>query len=170
MAGSQLLVALRPTSVKTSLALLPQLASSPRAIVFALIGATFATFLYAVTTAVIPNPFFIRMTPVRPLDYLFLALGVALFATLTATYALPGPERGVNRGVAGGILAGLAIGCPVCNKVVVAVLGVAGALSYFEPIQPLLGVFGIALLALGVLVQLDGAAACRTPTPLPRQS
>ena len=41
----------------------------------------------------------------------------------------------------------LAIGCPICNKVVVALLGVSGALSVFAPIQPIIGAASIALLA-----------------------
>ena len=35
------------------------------------------------------------------------------------------------------LLAFLAVGCPLCNKVVVLLLGASGALTYFEPIQPL---------------------------------
>ncbi len=48
---------------------------------------------------------------------------------------------------AGGIAAFLAIGCPICNKVVVAALGVSGALNVFAPLQPLIGGASVALLA-----------------------
>lgn len=103
----------------------------------------------------------IRMTPVRLQDYVFLALAVGLGALLAASYALPGQERGTTHGLLGGVLAGFAIACPVCNKIVVALLGVSGALAYFEPVQPLLGATGIALLAVGVLVRLGSAAQCQ---------
>ncbi len=36
-----------------------------------------------------------------------------------------------------------AIGCPVCNKLVVLALGFSGALAYFEPIQPALALAGL---------------------------
>ena len=42
----------------------------------------------------------------------------------------------------------LAIGCPVCNKLIVALLGVSGAMDYFAPAQPFLGALG--MLVLGV--------------------
>ena len=79
------------------------------------------------------------MIPVRPLDYLFLVLAALGVGVLAATSAVPAPENMERRTLASGFLAFLAIGCPICNKVVL-LLGICGALSYFEPIQPLLGV------------------------------
>lgn len=40
----------------------------------------------------------------------------------------------------------LAIGCPICNELVVAALGVSGALTVFAPIQPLIGAASVGLL------------------------
>jgi hypothetical protein len=45
------------------------------------------------------------------------------------------------------LLSVLAIGCPVCNKLVVLALGVGGALTYFAPVQPILGFLSVGLLA-----------------------
>jgi len=47
--------------------------------------------------------------------------------------------RGRGRLGGGGLLSFLAIGCPICNKLVVLALGLGGVLRWFAPIQPLLG-------------------------------
>lgn len=107
-----------------------------------------------VPTAVIPNPFFIRMTPTETLNMVVWLASAPLIGLLVATYVrapIPlgghrGNEPGAGRATLGGVAAYLAIGCPICNKVVVAALGVSGALSIFAPIQPLIGAASVALL------------------------
>ena len=47
---------------------------------------------------------------------------------------------------AGAALAYFAVACPVCNKIVVAALGVSGALNVFAPLQPIMAVVSVALL------------------------
>lgn len=54
-------------------------------------------------------------------------------------------------------------GCPICNKLVVSLIGVSGALSYWAPLQPVLEVPSIELLTTGLVVPLRGAIACRVP-------
>ena len=49
----------------------------------------------------------------------------------------------------GGVLGFLAFACPVCNKLIVLVLGFSGAMTYFAPIQPMLGILGVLLLLYG---------------------
>lgn len=118
-----------------------------------------AAYLVAigVPTAVIPNPVFVRMTPVTTSNVLFWLLPALLFGPLVATYFVPlvtttcQPER---RTIAGGLLSFLAVGCPICNKLVVLLLGVSGALAYFEPIQPLLGAGSVGLLAYALWLRL----------------
>lgn len=103
--------------------------------------------LLGVPTAVIPNPFFVRMTPTETFNVIVWLLSAPLVGLLVATYVRPprhavghpGDEAGAGRATLGGVAAYLAIGCPICNKVVVAALGVSGALSIFAPIQPLIG-------------------------------
>lgn len=119
-----------------------------RAVAFAVAAGAGALLALGVPTAVIPNGFFRRMTPTRPQDYLFLGLAVALAAALGASYAIPATCPWQQREMtAGGLLTFFAIGCPICNKLVVLLLGISGAFTYFEPIQPLLG--GVAVLSLG---------------------
>ena len=57
-----------------------------------------------------------------------------------------------------------AVGCPVCNKVVILALGTTGARQWFEPLQPLLAVASIVLLVVAVRIRLRNQSSC----PLPR--
>ena len=120
------------------------------------LGVGSATLLVVgLPTAVIPNSWFTRMTPTRPEDYVFLGLTALLAGVLGATYALP-TTCPLQEGklTAGGFLSILAVGCPICNKVVVLLLGVSGALTYFAPIQPVLALASLALLGYAISLRL----------------
>ena len=66
----------------------------------------------------------------------------------------------MGRGVGAGLASTFAVGCPVCNKIVVALVGVSGALRYFEPLQPVMGAVGVVLLAVMLVVRLRGETMC----------
>ena len=51
-----------------------------------------------------------------------------------------------RRGGIAGLLSFFAVGCPVCNKLVIVALGTTGTLQWFEPVQPMLAVASIVLL------------------------
>lgn len=51
----------------------------------------------------------------------------------------------------------------MCNKAVVALLGVSGALTIWAPIQPLLGVASLALLGYALRRRLTAERACSIP-------
>jgi hypothetical protein len=128
-----------------------------------LIGALIAGLLVGVPTDIIDTPFFTRMTPVRWWDYPFWVFSSLLTGAVLASYVSPRRTNQSSctlRTVGGGALAALAVGCPLCNKIVVALIGASGALSYFAPIQPLLGGLSLALLALtlGLRVRQGGFA------------
>jgi len=55
--------------------------------------------------------------------------------------------RSTTLGTIAGFGAFLAIGCPVCNKVALVLLGASGALTIFAPIQPVIGAVSLVLLA-----------------------
>jgi len=122
--------------------------------VVAALGTLGALLVLGVPTDVIPNPFFSRMTPTEGFNVIVLLGSAPLVGLLLATYVRPprhttGHDRGepgAGRATFGGVAAYLAIGCPICNKVVVAALGASGALSIFAPIQPLIGAASLALL------------------------
>ena len=104
-------------------------------------------------------------TPVEPWAVPVLVLTALLSGLLIATYFRLGDQPDVDRpgklGSAGGLLSFFAVGCPICNKVVVIALGTSGALTWFAPVQPYLGVIALGLLAWALRVRLRGEVACR---------
>ncbi len=54
---------------------------------------------------------------------------------------------GSTAATVGSVAAFLAIGCPLCNKIALLLLGASGALTVFAPLQPLIGAASLALLA-----------------------
>ena len=115
-------------------------------------GAIVTALLLGLPTDVIANPWFGRMTPVEAYAVPVLAASAVLGGLLVATWlgvnAASCPVRtGRTAGTAGGVLAWLAIGCPVCNKLVLLVLGTSGALTWFAPLQPWLAALSVLLLA-----------------------
>ena len=134
-----------------------------RAAMFGIIAAT----LIAVPTRLVPNGFFSRMTPTRPLDYVFLVVSSTLVGLSLALSSVSTDRGGARparssagapaagpRAVISGMATVFAVGCPVCNKLVVAVLGTGGALSVFAPLQPLIGLAAAGLLVIGLTGQL----------------
>ena len=94
------------------------------------------------------------------------ALG-ALMRLLLSQEA-PGAVEWLRRILAGaimGLLAYFAIGCPVCNKLVLLALGTTGAVNYFEPVQPYLAALGIVALAYAFHRRVMTADACALPEP-----
>lgn len=116
-----------------------------------------------VPSAVLANPFFVRMTPVPWWSYLVWALTVVLSGGLAATYVHRRSTVSASTGRAG-ILANvgsvLAVGCPVCNKLVVAAIGVSGALTVWAPIQPLLAATSLGLLSWALWRRLATSRSC----------
>jgi hypothetical protein len=105
-------------------------------------------FAIGVPTVLIENSFFKRMTPTSAWQYIAWVIAAILAGLVLAARRFPRANcRVEGKTLAGGGLAYLAVGCPICNKIVVALVGVSGALNYFAPVQPLL-----ALLSIGVLV------------------
>ena len=45
-----------------------------------------------------------------------------------------------------------AVGCPVCNKLVLLALGASGAVSWFAPIQPFLAIASVVLMAVAMVL------------------
>ncbi|MER7053587.1 MULTISPECIES: hypothetical protein [unclassified Streptomyces] len=134
-------------------------------------GAALTAVLVGVPTAVVPSPFFGRTVPVQWWNYPVLAATAALAGLVLATFVrLPGaadPPRadgpGSRLGPLGGLLSFLAVGCPVCNKLVLLLLGSSGALTYWAPLQPVVAVASLALLAEAALRRLSTAEACPLP-------
>ncbi|MEU3602366.1 hypothetical protein ABZ714_27150 [Streptomyces sp. NPDC006798] len=144
---------------------------SPRQWLVAAGAAVLAAVLIGVPTGVVPSAFYSRMTPVLWWNYPVWAVSSVLMGLLAGTYAGgAGPATGRDRprgarALAAGVLSVLAVGCPVCNKLVVLALGMSGAMSYWAPAQPLLAVASVALLAHALVKRLRTASACPVPAP-----
>ena len=97
------------------------------------------------------------MTPVRTLDLVLWPVTSVLTGALLATYVLPAAcarRTPGSAGIASGTLGWLAIGCPICNKLVVGAIGITGALNVFAPLQPFLGLLGVLIAATGLMLRL----------------
>lgn len=131
-------------------------------------GATVLSLLViGIPTAVIPNSAFTRMTPVEPMNVVTLIASAPLMGLIAATHLSrqpghdPGsPDRGSARATVGSIGSFLAVGCPVCNKVVVAVLGVSGALNVFAPLQLVIALAALGLLAVTAAWRIRDRVTC----------
>lgn len=122
--------------------------------IVSLAAAAGTLLLLGIPTALIPNPVFGRQIEAEPFAYAVWIASAMLAGPLVATYLAPAggaadrhDADGAGRAGLGGLVAFLAIGCPVCNKIVVVALGFSGALNVFGPIQPLLGAASVVVLA-----------------------
>lgn len=121
----------------------------------------------AIPTDLIDTPVFGREIPPTWWAWPSLALSSVLGGLLVATYVAapeqadaPAPRRG---GWIGASLTYFAVGCPVCNKLVLVALGSAGAITWFEPVQPVLQVLAVVLLGWALRARLVGELSCPTP-------
>jgi len=136
----------------------------------AAVAAVAVAMLIGLPTDVIPNPVFGRPVPVTWWSYPTLAITAVLGGLLVATYvrdssAPSAPVEEIDAPTRNGGLAGLlsffAVGCPVCNKLVIVALGATGARQWFEPVQPLLAIASIAMLAWALRARLRSSGSCR---------
>jgi hypothetical protein len=130
----------------------------------ALVAGIGVAVLVALPTAVIPNPIFGRAIEVTWWSYPVVILSGIFGGLLIATYIRePGHEE-VNKaakvGTVGGFLAFFAVGCPVCNKLVLLALGTSGAMTWFAPLQPILAVASVILMAWALRIRLRGMTSC----------
>lgn len=134
----------------------------------ALFGAGFV-LLIAVPTDLIDTPIFGREVPPTWWAWPSLLVSSVLAGLLLASYVAT-PERTVTDrtatrgGWVGSVLTFFAVGCPVCNKLVLLALGSAGAMTWFEPVQPLLQIAAVILLAWALRMRLLGELSCPTTT------
>jgi hypothetical protein len=107
------------------------------------IGAVAAIALViGVPTALVPTSVFGRMTPAPWWSYPVWMTVSVLVGLAAVSGAAARPTRG-----RGGLMTVLAVGCPLCNKLVLAVLGSSGALAVWAPLQPVLALAALAIAA-----------------------
>jgi hypothetical protein len=141
-----------------------------------LLAGAVAFLVIGVPTALVDTPVFGRQIAPHWWDYAILGASSLLIGMVWAARTPAGPEARTGatadpdeessrrRSVLAGAVTYLAVGCPVCNKVVLLALGTSGALSWFAPVQPLLGLTAVALLAVTLRRRLRGVGplACGT--------
>ena len=134
-----------------------------RAVIGALAAGAFLV-LIAVPTDLIDTRWFSREIPPTWWSWPSVLVTSVLSGLLASTYVRAPTdartEASRRHGLAGGLLTFFAVGCPVCNKLVLVALGSAGATSWFAPLQPLLVVAGIVALALALRSRLTSRRQC----------
>lgn len=131
-----------------------------------------ALLVSGVPTGLVPSSFYVRMTPVTWWDYPIWVVAAVLTGLLAASF-VRGPDAPASGAVTlgtCGVLSVLAIGCPICNKLVVAALGVSGALDVWAPLQPFLGLLSVALLATALRARVRGVTSCPVQSVVPTSS
>lgn len=136
----------------------------PRSVVYGAVAAV----LIAVPSDLIDTRFFGRPIDTKAIDYVILAVTAFLIGLIFAIRpqvnqeAVEAQERTT---VWGGFISFLAVGCPVCNQAVVALVGTSGALSWWAPVQPVVGLLAVALLVYTLRKRLNtfDLAACPVP-------
>ena len=147
-------------------------ATWPRAVLFAGIAAV----LIAIPSDLIDTPIFGRPVAVRWIDYVILAVTSTLIGLIFAIRPEPADEaaseelavtadRQGTRTIWGGFVSFLAVGCPVCNQAVVALVGVSGALSWWAPVQPVIGLLAVGLLLYTLRKRLNTYRLSACPVP-----
>ena len=129
------------------------------------VGGILAAFIIGIPTGIIRTTFYTRMTPVLWWNYPVWLVSSLLSGILLASYFNRrvknlNAENGVATGASGSLLTVFAVGCPICNKLIVMAIGVTGALEWFAPIQPILGIASIGLIAFAVHKRLNISSKC----------
>ncbi|MDN4175210.1 hypothetical protein QWY28_19755 [Nocardioides sp. SOB77] len=134
----------------------------------ALAAAAGFVLVVAVPTDLIDTPVFGREVPPTWWAWPSLLVSSLLGGALVATYvrAAQVDEASTRRGGwVGALLTYFAVGCPVCNKLVLLALGTAGAMTWFEPFQPVLQGVAVLFLLWALRRRLLGELSCSVATP-----
>jgi hypothetical protein len=133
----------------------------------ALASAIVTVLFIAVPTDLIDTPLFGREVPPTVWSWPVLLVSAVLAGMVTATYVgrpAEAPDGAGGRlGLAGWMVTFFAVGCPVCNKLVLLALGATGAMQFFEPVQPYLAAASIVLLAWALYARVTRENSCRIP-------
>ncbi len=131
--------------------------------------------LLGIPTRLIPTPLFSRVVPTSPQDYAIWIVSALLLGpllSLMTLYPMPSPKAAPGKGsrawtgraFGGALLSFFSVGCPVCNKVVVLLLGLGGAMTIFNPLRPYLGLASIVLLSVTLFLRVRVVRhGCRLP-------
>ncbi|MFE6615908.1 hypothetical protein [Amycolatopsis sp. NPDC057786] len=119
----------------------------------AIAATALSSVVVGVPTDVIDTSYFTRMTPIRWWEYPVLALTAVLTGLWVSIRRPKSDTRGRGRVIGSVTAAVFAVGCPVCNKIVVGLLGVSGALGLWAPVQPVLAALSVVALGAAVAIR-----------------
>src|SRR5699024_400546 len=138
-----------------------------RQVATAIIASVIIGLLIGLATVLIPNPIFARDIAPVWWNYPVWIFTSVVTGMLVATYVRDEPtvrkDRQGTVGVVGGFIAWFAVGCPVCNKLALLALVYSGAITYFAPIQPILGIAALVLTGIALVWRLKGQVVCSIP-------
>jgi hypothetical protein len=128
----------------------------------AIVGMIGSAVVIGVPTGIIGTPWYTRMTPVLWWNYPVWLVTAVVSGLILATYVRTAAHsaRPSRVGMGGNVLSLLAVGCPVCNKLVVLAVGASGAMTLWAPLQPVLGIASVGLLGWALWRRLRGERAC----------
>jgi hypothetical protein len=134
----------------------------------ALIGVAASVLLFLVfgiPTDLVPNRFYTRMLPASILDYVFLVATSVMLGGYIGLHFYRKSSRGAKGDLAamgGGVTGLFAFGCPICNAVLVSLVGTGALLTYYEPVRPAMGVLGVGILGTALYLKLRdrGCQSC----------
>lgn len=125
-------------------------------------GVAAAAAMFAVlgtVAALWSNPLFIRMTPTGGFE---IALLLSQSVLAGVYVGLPQSACGKRTAGAGAVMGFLGIACPVCNKILVLLIGGALLLEYFEPVRLYGALGGAVLLVVAVRLKLTRPECLKT--------
>ena len=142
--------------------------------------------IIALPTAVIPNPIFGRAIEVTWWSYPTVIMTGILGGLLMASYvrepsdssSASDAQKQVGQddlgeelkdpalrwGTIGGFASFFAVGCPVCNKLILLALGASGAVNWFAPLQPILALASILFMVWALDMRLKNQDSCALTT------
>ncbi len=133
-------------------------------------AAAVTVVVIGVPTDLIDTPLFGRAVPPTWWSWPALIATAMLTGLVAATYVRSplAPEkrdRAGRWGTVGGVLGFFAVGCPVCNKLVLLALGTSGALQFFGPVQPLIALASVGLLGWAFVTRVRREKSCTVRLP-----
>ena len=126
--------------------------TTSQALLIGSVTAALLFLLFGMLTAIVKNPYFVRMTPVRWFDWTFLIFTALLSGAYVGLWHYQRKNDVACDYVAmGGTIGGVfAFGCAMCNQLLVTLLGATAVMAYFTPLQPIIGIFSTSLLSYAI--------------------
>jgi len=124
-----------------------------------------SALLLGIPKRLVHTHLFSRTVTNSPQDYVIWMISALLLGPLLALMTLypilsqkaalgKRSPAGSGRAFGGALLSFFSVGCPVCNKVVVLLLGLGGAMTIFNPLRPFLGLASIVLLCVTLFLRV----------------